>query len=55
MRVVLNRVYAYLIAGADGEGRDKFEADLYAPMEGWDAAEAALWQAIDKAAAGGED
>jgi hypothetical protein len=53
VRVVLNRIYAYLIAGADEEGRERFEADLYAPMEGWSAAEAALWQAIDEAAEGG--
>jgi len=51
--VVLNRIYAYLIAGADEEGREKFDADLYAPLEGWDAVEAALWQAIDDAAAEG--
>jgi hypothetical protein len=52
--VVLNRIYAYLIAGADEEGREKFDADLYAPLEGWDAADAALMAAINAAAEGGE-
>ncbi len=32
--------------GQDGEGRQKAEREIYAPPEGWDAAEANLFRRI---------
>lgn len=37
---MLNRAYALLVANMDGEQREKFDGELYAPAEGWDAVEA---------------
>jgi hypothetical protein len=36
---VLNRVLRHLTAGLDFLQREAFDAELYAPAEGWDAAE----------------
>lgn len=35
-RIVLNTVYAHLVAGASAEDREKFDNDLYAPGTGSD-------------------
>lgn len=50
MRVVLNRVYRLMTANRDKEQREEFDGQLWAPVEGWDAAEMRLWQHIDAAA-----
>jgi hypothetical protein len=42
-------VYARLLAACDEKGRAELERELYAPLEGWDAAERNLWAAIDAA------
>jgi hypothetical protein len=49
---VLNRVYRLLTSGMDVEQREKFDADLYAPAEGWARAEMRLWSVLDGAAGG---
>lgn len=48
--MILNRTYVYLIAGRDAEDREKFDNDLWAPPEGWEAAEANAWAALDELA-----
>jgi hypothetical protein len=53
VRVVCNVVYAHLVAGLDAEGREKLDAELDAPLGGWDAVEARLWRRFDEAAAAG--
>jgi hypothetical protein len=50
VRVVLNRVYRHWTAGLDSEQREKLDAELYAPPEGWEAADADLLQRIYEAA-----
>lgn len=52
-RVVLNRVYRLLVADLDVEGREKLDGDLWAPAEGWDAAEAAMLRRLDAVATEG--
>jgi hypothetical protein len=51
VRVILNRIYAYHVAGMDAEQRDKYEADLY----GWDQVESDALAAVYDAAAEGDD
>jgi hypothetical protein len=58
--VALNRVHRLLVAGLDSEQREKFESELYAPEEGWDAAEARVYANIvrsigEEVALGGAD
>lgn len=48
--MVLNRVYALLVTDLNREQRDEFDGELYAPIEGWDAAEERLWDHIDEQA-----
>lgn len=48
--MVLNRVYRLLTANKDAEQREELDGELWAPVEGWDAAERRLWQHIDTAA-----
>jgi len=52
--VVLNRVYLYLVTGRDGEDREKFDTELWAPLEGWAAAEADAWRRLDELAVDGD-
>lgn len=47
LRVILNRVYVYLVSGMDAEQRDKFDSDLY----GFDQFEADALAAVYAAAA----
>jgi hypothetical protein len=45
-RLFCNIVWARLLAGQDREGRETVEREVYAPAEGWGAAEANLWDRI---------
>jgi hypothetical protein len=50
LRIALNRIHAYLLAGLDTEGRRALDEALTAPAGGWEAAEERLLTAIDRAA-----
>lgn len=44
-----NLVYAHLVTGLDQKQRESFDNDLYAPEDGWDAAERRFQERLDKA------
>lgn len=44
-----NVAFAHLVAGLDGEQRKKFDEWLYAPEDGWDAAERRFQERLDQA------
>lgn len=48
-RIVCNTVYAYLMHGRDVDGRRELHDQIYAPLEGWDAAEAQFWSRVEEA------
>lgn len=48
VRVVCNVVYALMVEGLDGKERERFDADLYAPIGGWEEATDRLFDRIDE-------
>jgi hypothetical protein len=59
-RVVLNVIYAHLVAGRDAKQREEFDAELYAPPEGAETAEREWWEnlarlADERASEGSDD
>jgi hypothetical protein len=49
VRVILNRVYVYLVDGRDAEQREALDSELYAPDGGWAAAETQVGRRLDEA------
>lgn len=45
-RMFCNVVLAWLSEGLDGEGRKALERELYAPADGWDAADQRVFAAL---------
>lgn len=44
--MILNRVYRLFTKEMDAKQREAFDAELYAPAEGWDMAERHMWAAM---------
>lgn len=42
-------MYAYLVAGADADARAAFDRELYAPADGWEAAERRFFARLEAA------
>lgn len=53
MREVLNLAYVLLVSHMDAKERERFDEDLYAPIEGWENTEAAMWEKLDRLATEG--
>jgi hypothetical protein len=52
-RLAINIAYAQMVSLTDD--RKALDEELYAPVDGWEAADARLWQSLGMAASAGED